>query len=99
MGALVSLVGGMLTDVIGEKLKATLTGKEVAVNPGKSLVQSKTMWGVFIATFGPTVAGWIGFTPAEFVDLVDGIIIVFGVLLAWYGRKKADTGRSIGSSS
>lgn len=57
----------------------------------KGFVQSKTIWGIFVAAL-PTISGWLGFDlQAEGLAIWDGIIEIVGTGLAIYGRITANT--------
>lgn len=80
-----SLVGTVLTNVVGETIKAKLFHEERPILPKKGVLQSKTMWGGVVAAFGPFLMEWAGLNAEEFETLVQAV----GVLVVWWGRKTA----------
>lgn len=64
------------------------------MNPDKSIVQSKTMWGIFAAWFALKVktllAMWGIDVPDEFVTEFTNLLIEGGLFLAAIGRLVAE---------
>ena len=84
-----TLIGTIVTNLVGEHLKNRLAGQDVPVDPAKGIVQSKTMWGVAIGAVSPFIASWLGLEGTEMAEVIQGVTLLVGVALAWYGRKKA----------
>ena len=86
MGA---IIGSIVQNLVGEHLKSRLTGQDSRVDPAKGIVQSKTMWGLAIATLAPWIMRKTGLDMGELQSAMDSIPVLIGVALAWWGRKTA----------
>ena len=84
-----ALVGTLITNLVGEKIKNKLAGSNEPVHAGtqKGIVQSKTMWGLAVAAFAPWLMRKLGLDMGEIQSTVDSISVLIGVGLAWWGRK------------
>ena len=91
MGA---IIGTIVTNLVGEAIKDKIAGNMPASDPAKGIVQSKTMWGLAIAALAPWLMRKTGLDIGEFQSVVDSIVVLFGVVMAWWGRKTAS--RSMG---
>ena len=85
-----TIIGTIVTNIVGEAMQNKLASKPVPPFPAKGIVQSKTMWGVAITAISPFLASWLGLEGTEMAVVVQALTAMVGVALAWYGRKKAE---------
>jgi len=92
MGALFSK---MAVGLIGRLLMDKVTGNETVNLPddSKGLIQSKTAWGIGVASLGgwafSVVSGWLGVDVSDLQEIADILTVTAGSLYAIYGRIKA----------
>ena len=84
-----TLIGTIVTNLVGEHIKTRLAGQDSPIDPAKGIVQSKTMWGLAITAISPFIASWLGLEGTEMAEVMQSVTLLVGVALAWYGRKKA----------
>ena len=90
-----ALIGKMIVGAVGEAIVKKVTGRTVVhPNDNKGLIQSKTVWGVGVASLGgwvfSLVSGWIGIDVSHLQAIVETLTVTAGSLLAIYGRIKAE---------
>lgn len=88
MGA---LIGMLVKVVVGEAIKNKLTpgymsSKDRTEATGKGMVQSKTVWGVALASLGPVLAPLLGLDDAGLQAVVSNLTVMLGAALAIWGR-------------
>ena len=86
-----ALIGTIVTNLVGDAIKNKVTRRitPAGFEPAKGIVQSKTMWGTFIAAISPFLASWIGLEGHEMAETFQGLTLLVGVGMAWWGRKTA----------
>ena len=94
IGAIGAIVKDALADITGEKIASAINGVEM-IRPsgeiGKSLFQSRTIWGGILLGIAPFVPGWIGMAESEYAQIIQGVEMSIGGLMLWIGRRNAKT--------
>lgn len=89
LALITSGIGSILTDVVGEKVKALVLKQDVPENPGKGLLQSKTIWGGILLFAFPHLPIQEYVDMGEWAEMIGLLEQMVGFVLVWYGRKKA----------
>jgi len=94
-----AFISQILQALLGQIITAKITGGDTPDDPGKSIFQSKTAWGMGISAlaFASQAFGWgldeqdINATAEMVKVAVDAGLLAIGSLLTLYGRVKAKT--------
>lgn len=90
-----ALIGGLVANIVGEVAKNKMgdwlnfTKTPTPKNPGKGMVQSRTMWGAVLLAVSPFIGATLGLGEGEVIQAVEGLTMLVGVVVVWIGRKGA----------
>lgn len=90
-----TLIGGLVANIVGEVAKNKMgdwlnfTKTPAPKNPGKGMVQSRTMWGAVLIALGPFVTAKLGLGEGQVAEVIQAVEVIVGVVLVYIGRKGA----------